>query len=152
TSAFEFKGKNQNIRVVGERLNAGYVIEGSVQRAGDRVRVTAQLNRTSDGYHLWSETYDRPAGDVFQLQDEISSAIATALRVRLLDSGTQEHTPNSEAHVLYLRGRYFWHQRSEQSIRKAITYFEQAIQTDPKYGQAYAAFADCYTVLVSNDW
>ena len=149
TSAFSFKGKEVDVREIGNKLNVGYVLEGSVRRAGPRLRVSAQLINATTGYHLWSDEYDRDAGDVFAVQDEITRAIVGALRLKL--SGTanaalvKPATGNAEAHDLYLQGRYFFAKRDSTSLRKAQDYFERAIADDPSYALAYAGLSDAYS-------
>jgi serine/threonine-protein kinase len=147
TSSFAFKEKREDVRVIGERLGVGAVLEGSVRRAGERLRVTAQLVNTADGYQVWSENYDRDARDVFAVQEEIARAIVGQLRVRLGLGGeaiVKRYTSDPEAYNLYLRGRYFWNRRSPESMRRAAAYFEAAIARDPGYAEAYAGLADCY--------
>ena len=150
-SAFQFKGKNPDIRAVGRQLNVASVLEGSVQRSGDRLRITAQLSSVADGYHLWSETYDRRAADVFAVQDEISRAIVQALAVRgAIDPGrplVASSTQDVDAYNLYLEGRFHLNKWRPDSVRKGIEYFAQAIAKDPAYAPAYAGMADCYTWL-----
>ncbi|MCX5801031.1 MAG: protein kinase [Candidatus Eisenbacteria bacterium] len=151
TSAFQFKGKNLDVRKIGEQLDVGTVLEGSVRKAGNRVRVTAQLVSVTDGYHLWSEKYDREMEDVFSIQDEISLAIVEKLKVRLLgeekDRLLKRYTKNLDAYNLYLQGRWMWNRRTEEGLKKAIGYFRQAIEKDPNYALAYAGLASTYVVL-----
>jgi TolB-like protein/Flp pilus assembly protein TadD/tRNA A-37 threonylcarbamoyl transferase component Bud32 len=151
TSAFAFKGKNQDIRQVGEQLNVATVLEGSVRKAGTRLRVTAQLVNVADGYHLWSERYDRELQDVFAIQDEIAGNIVTALRVVLSDQEKRAiekaPTDNVQAYDCYLRGRQFFHQFRRTSIAFARRMFERAIEIDPGYALAYAGVADCCSFL-----
>lgn len=153
-SAFQFKGKNPDIRTVGHQLNVSSVLEGSVQRAGDRLRITAQLSSVADGYHVWSETYDRRLADVFAVQDEISRAIVGALEVRVGGGGrfTPSPTPDIDAYNLYLQGRFHLNKWRPESARKGIEYFKQAIAKDPGYAPAYAGMADCYTWLGVFGW
>jgi len=147
TSAFAFKDKNLNIRKVGEELNVGTVLEGSVRKAGNRLRVTAQLVNVSDGYHLWSERYDRQMDDVFAIQDEIAENIVKALKVVLSEDEKRavekQPTENMEAYAYYLRGRQFFHQRRRTGTQFARRMFERAIEMDPNYAKAHAAVADC---------
>jgi len=151
TSAFSFRGKETDIREIGKKLNVETLLEGSVQKAGNRLRITAQLANVADGYHLWSEKYDRDTEDVFAIQDEISLAIVDKLKIQLLGKEKAKlvtrYTDNLEAYNLYLKGRYFWSKRTEQDIKRAIQYFEQAIERDPDYALAYAGMADCHVVL-----
>jgi serine/threonine-protein kinase len=155
-SAFQFKGKSPDIRSVGRQLNVATVLEGSVQRSGDRLRITAQLSSVADGYHLWSETYDRRLADVFAVQDEISHAIVAALEVRVAGNPgrklVQSSTQDLEAYNLYLQGRYHLNKWRPEGARKGIEYFAQAIAKDPGYAPAYAGMADCYTWLGVFGW
>jgi serine/threonine protein kinase/tetratricopeptide (TPR) repeat protein len=151
TSAFAFKGKNEDIREIGRKLNVGALLEGSVRRMGDRLRVTAQLVAVADGCHLWSDRYDRDAGDVFAVQDEISSAIADTLRVKLLGAGARspasQRSADPEAHNLFLRGRFLAAKRTREGLEKGIECFERAIAKDPEYALAYAGLANALTRL-----
>jgi serine/threonine-protein kinase len=150
TSAFAFKGKDADVREIGRRLNVGTVLEGSVRRAANRLRVTAQLVDVADGYHLWSEKYDRELDDVFAVQDEISCAIVERLKGRLGSTAggalVKPQTRNMEAYDLYVRGRYFWNQRGAGLLR-AREYFTQALALDPEYAPAHAALGDTYNLL-----
>ena len=149
SSSFMFKG-NVNIPIVGKQLNVTTVLEGSVRKEGNTLRITAQLKNVADGFHLWSKTYDRELKSVFAIQDEISQAIAKALHVKLMgESGAplvKAPTENVAAYDLYLKGRYFWHQRGE-GISKSIEYFEQAIEEDPNFALAYTGIGDAYSFL-----
>ncbi len=157
TSAFSFRGKKIDIREIGSRLNVETLLEGSVRKAGNRVRITAQLISVADGYHLWSEKYDRDIGelccpeDIFAIQDEISLAMVEELKGKLLREEraaiVKRHTKDLEAYDLYLKGRYFWNQRTEESLRKSIQYFRHSIEKDPSYALAYAGLADSYTTV-----
>lgn len=151
TSCFAFKGHHADIREIGRKLNVETLLEGSVRKVGKRLRITAQLVNVSDGYHLWSERYDRDMEDVFAIQDEISLAIVEKLKVRLLKEDqvalTKRFTVDAEAHNLYLKGRYFWNKRSRDGFEKAIEYFKKAIEIDPNYAQAYAGIAVSYSDL-----
>ena len=147
TSSFAFKGEKVDIREIGQALNVKTLLEGSVRKVGNRVRITAQLVKVEDGYHLWSERYDRNMEDVFAIQDEITEKImdkltaALDVRMKLLE----EHRPaNLEAYDLYLKGRYYW---NKFSIDKAISYYKQAVEKDSDYALAYAAVAEAYTML-----
>lgn len=146
TSSFAFKGKQQDVREIGKKLNVGYVLEGSVRKDGNRLRVTAQLNGVTDGYHLWSETYERELKDVFAVQDEISRSIVNTLQVKLASSSPSKRLApeNLETYDLYLQGRYHWSRWRSEGAAKAIQSFEQAIAKDPKYAAAYAGLADSY--------
>jgi serine/threonine protein kinase/tetratricopeptide (TPR) repeat protein len=150
TSSFRFRGHEADIRQIGRELGVGAVLEGSIRRAGNRLRITAQLTSTSDGYHIWSERYDREMADVFDIQDEIVQSIVSALAPSLMPEtrdGQRRPTENLEAYELYLKGRYFWNQRSPAVVGTAIRCFEDAIALDPRYAPAYAGLADCYSIL-----
>ncbi|MEE9472819.1 MAG: tetratricopeptide repeat protein, partial [Acidimicrobiia bacterium] len=151
TSSFAFKGTNEDIRIIGKRLNVRSVLEGSVRRAGDRLRVMAQLINVEDGYHLWSERYDREMKDVFAIQDEIAENVAAALRVVLSEAdkkAIQAAQPKDvEAYDYYLRGRKFFYQFREKSMQSAIQLFVRAIDVDPEYALAYAGIADSCSFL-----
>jgi TolB-like protein/Tfp pilus assembly protein PilF/predicted Ser/Thr protein kinase len=151
TSAFAFKGKHEDIREIGRKLSVGTLLEGSVRKAGGRVRITAQLINVADGYHLWSERFDRDLSDVFAIQDEISLAIVDKLKVKLLGDEKKKmlkrYTQDLEAYDLYLKGRYHWNRRTQEALRKAMGHFEQVVQKDPGYALAYAGLADCYSML-----
>ncbi|MBI3872569.1 MAG: protein kinase [candidate division Zixibacteria bacterium] len=148
TSAFSFKGKDTDIRRIGEQLNVRTVLEGSVRRAGNRLRVTAQLINVADGFHLWSERYDREMSDVFAVQDEIAQRIVTALKVKLISRDVERlvepATENLEAYHLYLQGRYQWNKRTQEGFAKAVAFLRQAITVDPGYALAHAALADVH--------
>src|SRR5438067_2154937 len=150
TSAFAFKGKRESVSEIGRQLRVGTVLERSVRRAGDRLRVTAQLVNVKDGYHLWAEAYDRDLRDVFAVQAEIAQAIAGALKVKLSgEAATMVARPTMDltAYGLYLKGRQALNQRTGGSLVQAVAYFEQAIARDPRFAQAYAGLADAYVLL-----
>ena len=151
TSAFAFKGKEIDIRDIGEKLNVNKILEGSVRKAGDRIRVTAQLINIADGFHLWSKTYNCKLEDVFDVQDDISLMIANELKIKLLGKErarlTKRQTENIEAYELGLKGFYFLNKRTEKGIRKALNCFQQAIKEDPGYALAYVGIAGSYTLL-----
>ena len=151
TSSFAFKGKHEDIREIGRKLDVETLLEGSVQKSGAQLRITAQLIRVEDGSHLWSQQYDRALEDVFAIQDEISMAITDILKVKLLgdekNSIKNRQTSNIEAYNLYLRGRYFWNLRTEEAVRRSIDYYNQAIELDANYALAYAGLADTYFIM-----
>jgi TolB-like protein/Tfp pilus assembly protein PilF/tRNA A-37 threonylcarbamoyl transferase component Bud32 len=151
TSAFSFKGQNLDVREIGKKLNVGTVLEGSIQKAGERVRVTAQLVNTSHGEHLWSEKYDRDMEDIFAIQDEISLSIVDNLKPKLFGEAKQKliksQTVDLEAYDLYLRGVYLYRKNSEKALWKAIDYFDQAIEKAPDYALAHAMKAHVYCIL-----
>jgi serine/threonine protein kinase/Tfp pilus assembly protein PilF len=150
TSAFQFKDKDLDVRRVGRELGVESVLEGSVRKAGSRLRITAQLINVADGYHLWSEKYDRELEDVFAIQDEISIAIVEKLRGKLLKEEksklVRRYTGNEEAYNLYLKGRFYWNRRHAGGIQKAIELFQQAVEKDPFCAPGYVGLADCYDI------
>ncbi len=150
-SSFAFKGKNEDVRQIGQALQVATVLGGSVRRVANRLRVTAQLTDARNGYNLWSETYDREMGDVFAVEDEISRAIMRALRVHLVsgDSLTlsRRSTHDVEAYELYLKGRYFYNEGGFAPVQQALAYFQQALAHDSNYALAYAGLADAYESL-----
>jgi len=151
TSAFIFKDKHEDIREIGRKLNVETLLEGSVRKSGKRLRITAQLINVSDGYHLWSEKFDRDMEDVFSIQDEISLAIVSELKGRLLGiekaAIVGRHTKDVDAYDSYMQGRYFWNKRTEAGFQKGLECFQEAIEKDPAYALAYAGIADCYNLL-----
>jgi adenylate cyclase len=148
TSAFSFKGKNANVSEIAQKLNVRNVLEGSLRRDGNRIRISAQLIDTRDGFHLWSETYERELQDVFAMQDDITRAIVNALKIKLAVALPVHKQPNTEAYDLYLKGRYFLNRKNEADARRAIDYFEQALAKDPNDAPAYAGLADSYSSFV----
>ncbi|MEX2281542.1 MAG: hypothetical protein WEE89_03525 [Gemmatimonadota bacterium] len=153
TSAFLFKDRNMDVRTIGDSLGVATVLEGSVRRDGERVRVTAQLIKVANGYHLWSDQYDAELSDVFAVQERIARSIADALQVELRggDALTQRAAANAEAHDAYLRGLDGFHRRGSARLREAIGHFERAIAADSNYAQAWAGLALVYSVLPAYD-
>ena len=151
TSAFAFKGKAADAREIGRRLEVGALLEGSVQRAGDRVRVTVQLIDAQDGGHIWSGRFDRPGGDIFAIEDEIAQAVTSELRVKLLGGAearvTHRQTSDPAAHDLYLRGRHRAARRNLEDLEQAIRCYERAIALDPGYAAAHAGIGECFCVI-----
>ena len=149
TSSFAFREGNKDIREIGRLLNVGTVLEGSIRKVGDRIRLTAQLINVSDGYHIWSQNYDRQLDDVFAIQDEIASAIATALVDSFggLEQKQASRTQNLAAFEAYRTGRLHWWRRSPEELQKAITLFAKALEHDPAFAPAYAAMADSWMLL-----
>lgn len=152
TSSFAYKGRQVDIRELGRQLTVAHVLEGSVRKWGDRVRVTAQLISVDDGYHLWSETYDRQLDDMFAIQDDIARSIVEKLQVELLEEEREgsivaEHTSDPEAYDLYLKGRHAWYNRYRVGLQTALTYFEQARERDPDFALAHCGVADTYSIL-----
>jgi len=155
TSAFAFKGKVQDVLAIAEELRVDTVVEGSVRKSGNHVRVTAQLISADDGYHLWSETYDRELQDVFKVQDEISRSIVEALRIELgteeKDALVEQETHDVEAYTLYLKGRFFFNTYQEADMYRSLDIYKRALELDPGYGRAYAGIADTLMQL-ADDW
>ena len=151
TSAFSFKGKDVDIREIGRQLNVGSILEGSIQKSGAHLRVTTQLVCVADGYHLWSERFDRSITDVFAVQDEISMAVVEKLKVELLEGEkgkiTKRHTRDEKAYELYLKGRYHWNRRSPKDMIQAVDCFQRAIDKDPRYALPYVGIADVFNML-----
>jgi TolB-like protein/Tfp pilus assembly protein PilF len=152
TSAFAFRGENQDIRKIAETLNVRTILEGSVRRAGSRIRVTAQLINAADGYHLWSERYDAEMADVFAVQDEIASAIAGALKLKLSAdlAEIRRHIPTLPAFEALLKGRHYQFDGTLEGLERSKEYFESAIALDPEYALAHAALATYYWALAFN--
>ena len=152
TSVFALKGKPQDVRAIGALLGASEILEGTVRKAGDRLRITAQLSSTDDGRLLWSQRYDRTLDDVFAIQDEIARTIVTTLRATsfadLAEPRARRYTENVAAYGLYLRGRYEWNKRTQKNIARGIGFFEEAIAADPRYALAYTGLADSWALHV----
>ena len=148
TSSFSFKGQNMDITEIGQKLKVNTVLEGSVRKSGNRLRITAQLLNADDGFHLWSESYDRQMDDIFDIQDELSFSILDTLKVKLFEKKKarliKRSTENHEAYELYLNGRFHRNKMVPQSFFKAIEYFNQAIEIEPEFAEAYAGLAVTY--------
>ena len=148
TSSFAFKGRNEDIRRIGQQLNVNTILEGSVRKAGNRLRITAQLINAADGDHLWSQTFDREMQEVFAIQDEITRAIVHALEMQLIGAGDQplaKHgTYNVEAYQLYLQGKYHFYKFTGEGFKRCIECCKKALQIEPSYALAYAALSLCY--------
>ena len=146
TSTFSFKGKDLDIHKIGEKLSVQAILTGSVRKAGEKLRITAELVSVRDGYRLWSEKYDRETADIFVVQDEISLEIVDALKLKLVKGEKSKilkrHTRNRDAHNFYLKGRYFWNRRNEGDLKKAIECYDEAIKADPDYSLPYLGIAD----------
>ncbi len=151
TTAMHYKGTSKRADQIGQELGVHYILEGSVRRTPDRVRITAQLIQTSDQTHLWAETYDRKLADVLDIQRDVARRISRSLAVELIPEQQaalgRTSTKNTAAHEAYLKGRYFWNRRTEEGFAKALEYFDQAIRHDPGYALAYAGLADAYDSL-----
>ena len=151
TSSFSFKGKNEDLRSIGEKLSVDNILEGSVRRSGNKVRVTAQLIDANDGFHLWSDTYDHDMDDIFAVQDEIATEVVKALKVTLIGEDTIQSvinsTNNTDAFVAFLRGRQLVQQSSFSSVKRGRDLFMQAVALDPNYAVAYAGVAQAWTYM-----
>jgi len=147
TSSFSFKGKNANVSEVGKKLNVASVLEGTLQREGNRVRITAELVNTRNGFHLWSETYERELQGVFAVQDEITRSIVTALKVKLAVSLPAHEQRNTEAYELYLQGLFFSNKSSEADLRRALNFFQGALEKDPTFSRAWAGISKVWYFL-----
>ncbi len=150
TSAYAFKNHSGNVREVGEQLKVANVLEGSVRRFGNRVRISAQLVNTASGYQTWSGVFDRKIEDIFALQEEIARTIARQLRIELIgqdDKLVEARTQNIDAYNAYLKGRYFWNRRYEAGLKKGIEFFKHALELDHDYPLPYSGLADTYNML-----
>ena len=147
---FQFKGSRPSLKQVGRDLNVEHILEGTVRRSGERVRINVELINVNDGYEVWSERYDRIMEDIFDVQDEISQAIVEQLKIRLggpeQESLTSRQTQNLTAYNLCLQGRYFWYKRTAADVKRAMGCFEQALAEDPNYTRAHTGLADCYVL------
>jgi TolB-like protein/Tfp pilus assembly protein PilF len=150
-SAFAFKGRHENARRIGEVLGVSMLLEGSMRKSGQQIRVTAQLVNVADGYHVWTESFDRDVSNVIAVQDEIARRIAERLRVEIGSETSaamsQRRAVNPEAHVLYLQARHAWNKRTRADIEQAIQLFRRAIDKDPAYADAHAGLAASYVIL-----
>jgi tetratricopeptide (TPR) repeat protein len=151
-----YKGGQKKISEVAKDLDVGTVLEGSVRKAGDKLRITVQLIDSQTSDHLWAESYDRDLRDVFAIQSDISKTVCEALRVQLLPLEMarieKKQEVNPEAYALYLKGRFFWNERTQEGVNKAVKYFEQVVRIDPKFAPAYSGLADCYNILADYTW
>jgi len=168
TSSFQFKGKHDDIAVIGRKLNVATVLEGSVRKAGNRMRISVQLVKVADGYHLWSETYDRTLDDIFAVQDDIAQSVVKELRATLLGevadakssqevtaqlaAATKGRATDPEAHRLFLQARYLCDRRNREDMAKAIVYLKQALDLDPGFALAWAELGAAYAVEAGNGW
>ena len=156
TSVMKYKGSQKGASDVGKELNAGSLIEGSVRKAGNRVRITAQLIDTATEGHLWAQNYDRQFDDIFAIQSEIAEKVAGELRIRLVDSEKRaiekKPTENTEAYTYYLRGRELAREETKPSLKQAVGLFEKAVKLDPSYARAHSALAECFIILANNSY
>jgi TolB-like protein/Tfp pilus assembly protein PilF len=147
TSSFSFKGKNADMSEIAQKLNVQNVLEGSLRREGNRIRITAQLVNAANGFHLWSETYERELQGVFAVQDEITQAIVDALKIKLAVAPASGARQDSEAHDLYLQGLYFSNKSGEEDLRRSLDFFQRALQKDPNYAKAWTGIAKAWEWL-----
>jgi len=147
----QFKNTDKTIQQIANELGVAHVLEGSVRKAGNKIRVTAQLIKADDASHLWAKDYDRQLKDIFAVQDDVSNAIVEALKINLTSGqravATKRYTQNTDAYQLYLQGRFHWNKRATDEFLKAIEYFQQALKKDPRYALAYAGLSDSYAFL-----
>jgi serine/threonine-protein kinase len=152
TSVMCCRKEDKDIKEIGEKLDVATILEGTIQKEKDRIRIRAQLINAEDGFHLWAEVYDRTLESVFDMQDEISQAIVSKMKIKLVGDEkallVKRYTENVEVYGLYMKGRHFWNKRTEPGLKKSIEYFEQAIEADPNYALAHAGLADAYNMLV----
>src|SRR5439155_10258151 len=151
TSAFAFKTRNVGVGQIGQELKVATVVEGSVRREGNNLRIIAQLVDAASGFQLWSKTYERELKNVFALEDELARSIAGTVAPQLVPKAAlvRDSTASTAAHDLYFRGRYFWNKRTLEALRRATDLFRQAIDADPGYALAYVGLADTYTVMAN---
>ncbi len=156
TSIMRYKDTTMPIGEIGRELSAGTLLEGSVRKAGNKVRITTQLIDAKNDRHLWTQSYDRDLTDIFAIQGDIAEQVAGALKIRLLskekEALEQRPTGSPESYSLYLKGRYFWNERTKENVKKAIRYFEEAVRLDPSFSLAYSGLADCYCILEDRAW
>jgi TolB-like protein/tetratricopeptide (TPR) repeat protein len=156
TSVMRYRDTMMPIGDIGRELSAGTLLEGSVRKAGNKVRITTQLIDAKNDKHLWTQSYDRDMTDIFAIQGDIAEQVAGALKVKLLskekEALEQKPTGSPESYSLYLKGRYFWNERTRDSVKKAIRYFEEAVRLDPNFALAYSGLADCYLILEDRGW
>src|SRR5207247_11015971 len=150
SSSFRFKDRKDEPKTIGEKLGVSTLLEGTVRKQGERVRIVAELVNAADGIELWTRTFDRELKDIFAVQQEIARAVAESLRVTLLGSeekSTQMATNSVEAHNAYLQAHFHFQRRNVEDYRKAITYFDRAIELDPNYAFAYAERSEAWTII-----
>ncbi len=156
TSVMRYKDTIMPIAEIGRELSAGSLLEGSIRKAGNKVRITTQLIDAKNDKHLWAQSYDRDLTDIFAVQGDIAEQVAGALKIKLLskekEAIEQKPTGSPESYSLYLKGRYFWNERTKESVKKAIRYFEEAVRLDPNFALAYSGLADCFGILEDRGW
>lgn len=151
TTSMQYKGTTKDIRTIGQETSVNYIMQGSVRKHGDSVRITAQFLDAKKDVHLWAETFRGDVDDIFDIPERVSEKIVEALRIQLTKEEQvmleKRYTDDSEAYQLYLKGRHFWKQRNEDGLKSAITYFERALKKDPDYALAWAGLADTYSLM-----
>jgi adenylate cyclase len=155
TSVMQYKGREKIVSEIGRELSVGTILEGSVRKAGNKVRITVQLIDVNEDKHLWAQSYDRSLEDVFAVQSDIARCVADSLKVELLEedrSGLGIAPKDPQAYLLYLKGRYYWSERTKESLRKAMNYFRKAIEKDADFALAYAGLADTYNVILDRGY
>jgi len=154
TSVMRYKDSKKSLAEIGRELSAGSLVEGSVRKASNRLRITIQLVDSQSEGHIWAQKYDRQLDDIFAIQAEIAESVTKELKIRLLESEKnriqKRPTESTEAYMLYMKGRHYWNERSEGSVRKAIEYLERSVEIDKQFGLAYSGLADCYLVMGYN--
>jgi len=156
TSVMQYKGTTKTIREIGKELNVGVILEGSIQREGDQVRIVAQLIDAGTDRHIWAETYDKEFRQIFAIQSDVAQRIAAALQAKLSSTEKQQiesrPTSSTEAYTAYLKGRHHWNRRTADDLHQAVTYFRRAVELDPSYALAYAGLAESYSLLPEYAW
>jgi adenylate cyclase len=154
TSVMQYKSVSKKVTEIGRELNAGTLLEGSIRKAKNRIRVTVQMIDAQKDGHIWAQNYDRDLDDIFAIQSDIAEQVAKELRVQLVDSVKTkletEPTAKPEAYTLYLKGRFYWNERTKESVLKAIEYFALSIKKDPEFALGYSGLATCYQVIARN--
>ena len=150
TSSFSYKGKDTKIAQIGMELNVTHVLEGSVRKSGNQLRITAQLIKADDGFHLWSQTYDRTLDNIFQIQDEIATAVVNELKITLLGAIPEARETDPEVHTLYLQGKYFMNLQGKENLEKSVSAFKQALAIDPDYAPAWTGLSWAYEYQTRN--
>ena len=154
TSTMKYRSTQKGISEIARELNVGTLIEGSVRKAGNRVRITVQLIDAATEGHIWARNYDRQLDDIFAIQSEIAEKVANELSVKLVSSERarleRRPTEDTEVYMLYLKGRHYWNERSDEGLLKAISYFEKAVERDKDFALGYSGLADCYVVMGRN--
>jgi len=152
SSSFQFKGEKIDVKEAAQKLNVAHVLEGSVRKSGKQIRITAQLIKADDGYHLWSETYDRSLDNIFAIQDEISAAVVAALKVELLGEVPKAEVVNAEAYTLFLKARYLYSKWGKENFESAIEAFRQALIIEPEYADAWASLSVAYLTQTTSGY